>query len=389
MSSSASRMSAQGPTLPPIRSLQQPAGATDAHRLPTTNRLPPLRRPVQPNHRSTNSLGASIPTSGLAHTPEFFNPIHRDIASSMAAQEGLSRSLEKAFNVYNDRVRSDLRDFRGLCTSLVAQEQQEAMKWYSLCLKVMKERDIARQQLHLLSLERNSGSLTSPPISPSSTDQEAELNKALKRGREDYMMSNTVETASASSRSSSVETRPTRPLRLSPVHSPSGSPTRMSTSPLPVNDPSPSTLSASPTSMALPPSPQTNSHGRVDHRPGKRRKSCEAIGPTEVSSPRVKQQSRTPSPLSFPGHLRSLPPQQSADFPHIDLMYVPTNGLLVCRACILHKSKAPTVEPKSFPTTASWDDLRQHCLRAHPEACADVARLCPAEIFELRRRLSV
>ena len=46
-------------------------------------------------------------------------------------------------------------------------------------------------------------------------------------------------------------------------------------------------------------------------------------------------------------------------------------------------------EPRTFPKGASWDELRAHCVRAHPEACVDVARLHPAEIFELRRRLSM
>lgn len=54
----------------------------------------------------------------------------------------------------------------------------------------------------------------------------------------------------------------------------------------------------------------------------------------------------------------------------------------------LETSKSPSFEPKAFSLSASWDELRDHCIGMHPDACADVARLQPAEIFELRRRLS-
>ena len=45
-------------------------------------------------------------------------------------------------------------------------------------------------------------------------------------------------------------------------------------------------------------------------------------------------------------------------------------------------------EPQTFPTDTMWDELRDHCVKEHPSACSDVARLHPAEIYELRRRLA-
>jgi hypothetical protein len=56
----------------------------------------------------------------------------------------------------------------------------------------------------------------------------------------------------------------------------------------------------------------------------------------------------------------------------------------------LHCNKLPQSSrpaPKSFPTNAQWDVLRSHCMTQHPVECADVARLHPAEVYELRRRL--
>lgn len=43
--------------------------------------------------------------------------------------------------------------------------------------------------------------------------------------------------------------------------------------------------------------------------------------------------------------------------------------------------------PKTFPTNVNWNELRDHCVSEHPTACQDVARLCPADLNELRRRL--
>ena len=63
--------------------------------------------------------------------------------------------------------------------------------------------------------------------------------------------------------------------------------------------------------------------------------------------------------------------------------------IIIIITCRLEKPKPSSTEPKVFPPSASWDELRDHCIRMHPEACADVARLHPAEIFELRRRLSL
>ncbi|KAF8812729.1 hypothetical protein BYT27DRAFT_7042185, partial [Phlegmacium glaucopus] len=74
---------------------------------------------------------------------------------------------------------------------------------------------------------------------------------------------------------------------------------------------------------------------------------------------------------------------------HTDIMYMPIKGRLSCRACLLDKTTNPSSSrnPKSFPTDACWNELRDHCVNEHPTACADVARLCPADLNELRRRL--
>jgi len=75
---------------------------------------------------------------------------------------------------------------------------------------------------------------------------------------------------------------------------------------------------------------------------------------------------------------------------HTDIMYMPMKGRLYCRACLLDKTTNPSSKnrnPKTFPTTVNWNELRDHCVNEHPTACKDVARLSPADLNELRRRL--
>jgi len=101
--------------------------------------------------------------------------------------------------------------------------------------------------------------------------------------------------------------------------------------------------------------------------------------------------SRTPTPT--PTHL---------DLDHVDIMYIPLHERLVCRVCFLRTTSQPsstssrrTKQTKnknkasitSFPTTAPWEHLREHCVKEHPSACADISRLGPEGICELRRRL--
>ena len=330
---------------------------TSSHQRQAISRGAPIGRrsihcsqiPVRAPTSSSNSRPRTVDDFNLRPTQN----VHA-VAVSMAKNQGLVQSIEKAFNVYGERIRADLRDFRGLCTNLVVQEQMEADKWHSLCMKIMKERDYARQQLHILSQERRT---QSPPTSPVMTNEGSSAT-ALKRGIEDVdpaPMDDTVRNTS----SSPVDVRPMRGIRLSPVHSPACSSARLSASPPP---PFSHSISPSPPSSADIVDGENSAAGSSDGPPVKRRKSVESdrsvssertlVDPTAQVDRRtlqnsngvhVKQQSRTPSPLSFPTKppafvpppgktlgVRSLP----GEFTHVDLMYVPMKGSLVCRACL-------------------------------------------------------
>ncbi|KAJ3494618.1 hypothetical protein NLJ89_g10772 [Agrocybe chaxingu] len=343
------------------------------------------------------------------------------VAVSLAENKTAVLSIERAFQIYTERHESDLRDFRGLCIGLAAHEQHEKEKWHSLCMKIMKERDMARQRVEELVEEREDIGI---PTNEKMIERVLGTNGAVKRGREEA----DVEAAGHESKSDGGSDKAQRPVRSLRGHSPMVSPPGSPSYPVYTPHLPPSLTSRS---CSLPPKPASprglpppdydakstssapasvttfnirEAHPSGTEPPLKRRKSCDTAVSHPSSSPTAvetenrplqnvngsKQQSRTPSP---PVMVRkSSSAIAPGEFCHVDLMYLQVKGVLTCRACLLNKNK-PTSgnipEPKSFPMSASWDQLRDHCVKEHPDACADVARLHPADIFELRKRLNL
>ncbi|KAF8952211.1 hypothetical protein BDZ97DRAFT_1931128 [Flammula alnicola] len=397
-------------------------------------------------HRMRNLQPFSTPQNPNASSQRPYsnaNAAHH-VARSLAETQSLVKNIEAAFTVYGERLQADLRDFRTLCTTLVMQEQQEKEQWHSLCIKIMKERDAARVRVQALL----SGGREAHPGAPrtSSPPNDTGSIRGAKRGREDPNATVSEAMGDASPRSKSSEPRPLRSLRSSPTPSPPGSPSRVTghpslspteSSPPPPNsaesDQVPSTptpIQSAPPSLTTfrataTPSPTPSSGSNKSDQaapecqpPMKRRKSCDSSLSTCSTTTLVdRSQERMTNALRDSNgaacrdvklrlHSRSpvatehlpLPvvnptgaPCLPGEFSHVDIMYVPVNGSLVCRACLLDSTKpsAMPMEPKAFPTNASWDALRDHCIREHPSACVDVARLHPAEVFELRRRLNM
>ena len=321
---------------------------------------------AQPSQQHSTCLVRAVRPAGQAlppprpkdlHVPPFDFPIQTFLETGPpSSREDSVKSMERAFNAYGERLRSDLRDMRGLCTQLIAQEKQEAAKWYALCAKVIRERDYARQRVNMLAYGRNGSRALSSLSSSSSSETAAaaqipnDANRASKRSYEDDESSQLLEGLPPLSRSKSAEARPIRPLRLSPVHSPVGSPTRSTMSP-PSSLPPLSASMTPPSSGASTTSIYTNS----SDRPVKRTRSREPPSRSSVETtladstnrlvlatstrsppPRIKQQSRTPSPLT--PNSSTLPPASAPaaapDFSHVDLMYVRRQSSLVCRACL-------------------------------------------------------
>lgn len=242
-------------------------------------------------------------------------------------REDPMRNFDKAFNAYGERLRADLRGMHGVCTQLIAQEKQEAAKWYAMCARAIVERDQARKRFD--SLTNGAGSPSSAAGEVQNTGVAGPLNSKHRGG------SSGAQELSSTGKLSL--------LHLPPVHSPPESPP-----PSPHLSTSPASSSAMAISPTLPHSTISPSSSHVEvsqfgQRPVKRRKSCEVTrliahdaqpgGSGRVPEHtlpcnlKIKQQSRTPSPLTLPTDFPS-------DFSHVDLMYVSVKGMFVCRACL-------------------------------------------------------
>jgi len=287
--------------------------------------------------------------------------------------------IEAAFKAYENRLQTDLRDFRAMCSRLILQEQEEKEKWHTLCLKMMKERDTARQRVSALISERATSHLSSPSVTTASAYANEHLaSKVPKRARDENSSAAQASTHELPpTRSSPVESRPIRSLRSSPIPSPPGSPsaslynsstavhssslpsTATTSSPPPGSNatvpptlPTPrSTLRSSPVNplniMTFNPPRSPNDKtcfdvfGVIDipeTRPVKRRKSIDSSSSnnkkTTEDGETIKGSNCHPS--------RDVKVKSDAEvsaprpflIAHTDIMYIPMKGRLSCRACL-------------------------------------------------------
>ena len=50
--------------------------------------------------------------------------------------------------------------------------------------------------------------------------------------------------------------------------------------------------------------------------------------------------------------------------------------------------KTHSFSVKRFPGNAAWGDLIGHCKSEHPKACADLEKLGPSQIAEMKQRMA-
>ncbi|PPQ99486.1 hypothetical protein CVT24_005277 [Panaeolus cyanescens] len=363
----------------------------------------------------------------------------------------LSQTIETAFKVFNDRFQKDLREFQTVCTRFVIKEMQEKDRWHRLYLEVVKERDEARmsrgykrtrEECDHDSHSPSPQSASPPSPSPLYASQPSPRSASPPplSGSPGPTPITTTTTSTTVERIPSISHSPTS--SPSPVSSSSPSLTPASSS-------SSSTSSLNPSSSSLPerhPSPPVTNHmimrfydfgaaQNIDSFAGvveddalpepKRRKSLDLGEPSprrgemkrsRTQSPRVRgtavggrtspvtqhakvevKKEEEPHPMPMPKPMSSQAFHATfiaEEFEHVDIMYIRRGDTLVCRACSLKSKPQPSSqptsamsEPTSFSVLTPWDDLKRHCVVEHPEECGEVARLHPAEIFELRRRI--
>ena len=61
----------------------------------------------------------------------------------------------------------------------------------------------------------------------------------------------------------------------------------------------------------------------------------------------------------------------------------------VCDVCRTLDPLAAKKGAGCFPRNSQWPALFDHCMREHPKACEDMEKLTPAQIAEMRARMSM
>ncbi|KAF9457399.1 hypothetical protein BDZ94DRAFT_1301940 [Collybia nuda] len=399
MTSSQGRLSVQG--VPPRSA---PPNVPSTSRAPVQPSPAPATQP-QPQPHSHSQVTINIPTITF---------------------------LDAAFRTYADRCATELSNLRTVCTRAILKERQDREKWRSHCVTFKQERDIARDRVRALIGEREAH-LVRPVISEDQTKDTCPAEGESKAISESFRSvpsreSTPSSTAVASDPEDDVSfyllpyPSPTR-LVNAPVASPvtSHKRSRSADAVLPSSSSSKRDLTAfditvteNPHGDRLIPTERAMKRRRSEDPPASARFTsveggglgeCDMELESEVDGaelqPKLEVQETPRRNLRSPSGSPSLhaspigQPSPAIELSHVDLMYLPTNGKLVCRVCMLASSKVsisphtPAPLVTSFPTDSAWDTLRDHCAKEHASECADIARLHPAEVYELRRRLSM
>ncbi|KAJ7124510.1 hypothetical protein C8R44DRAFT_734983 [Mycena epipterygia] len=340
---------------------------------------------------------------------------------------GTRTFLDTTFRTYASRIQTEFNALRAACARAVQREQHKAAAMRGACARLAHERDAAEEKLRVLRDRRaRAGKRTRAQVE--SEDAEAEFEYAA-----------TGLLSPVSPPQLPTQSPPPRLLspfvlaaRRSPRHTPdpedrTGFDLTVSCDAFPrpskrrrVSGSSERTFVAGPESESTkqttkretcPPAgfgecdmdlesdsesgSESDTEGSVSSRSKSPQSSRAASSAPPASSapaaaevqPSLKREPTPPAPAPAPSDRASL------DLQHIDIMYLPADGKLVCRPCLLavtSTSGKPAPGPiQAFGPGASWDMLRTHCEAAHPEACRDVVGLGQAGVRELRRRLGL
>jgi hypothetical protein len=283
--------------------------------------------------------------------------------------------FDTTFRYYAERCSTELANLRSVCTRAILKEKQDKEKWRSHCVTFKQERDVARERVRALIGEREAHLL---PLPTHSEDQNKDGASAEADGKAISESSRSVPSRESTPSSTAVASDPEDDLSLYLLPYPSPPP------------PPSSTLKRSRSAdPALPSSAfkrdttgfditvHENPHGGVwieSERAMKRRRGegstlepvasptrrsnadvnglgeCDMEleseadasetkpkdGDKEAPKPKLKSKSKSKSPRGSPSIRPKAiqKPTSGIELSHVDLMYVPTNGKLVCRVCL-------------------------------------------------------
>jgi hypothetical protein len=287
--------------------------------------------------------------------------------------------LDNAFRSSAERIQSELANLRTACTRAIFREQQDKERWRRHCVTFKQERDVARERVRALIVEREVHMAQAGTGAGTGTSAEGGCSTESGGARNDGVVLAASRDSTPSSTTAALLSSPDDDVNLYSFAYPS--PTFS-----PLTDVTPSTLD-------LPP-PRSRSADAVLHRnytatkkrdrtafdvtvtenpAGERRiqttpikkrrrrdslsKASDSSASTAVEEPTLElgasatDDSRTDAveagdtgvhditnKVKAPHVDPSTPPPKSAtpriELTHVDLMYVPTSGKLVCRACL-------------------------------------------------------
>lgn len=305
------------------------------------------------------SAPPNLPSTSRAQAP--YPPITVSQAQSVADIPTIA-FLDAAFHTYAERCASELANLRIVCTRAILKERQDREKWRSHCVTFKQERDVARERVRALIGEREAH-LVRPR---GAEDQNKGGNSPRGDGRAVSESSRSVPSRETTPSSTAVASDLGDDLSNYLLSYPSPTSVHLNVPPPPPTSPHkrsrsadavlPSTSKGGFTAFDL--TVTENPHGGrliQTERVIKRRRSedtprtpirqatmengglgeCDMELESEADTPEtpiLKTRSTYGSPSMRPAVVEK--PSAALELTHVDLMYVPTNGKLVCRVCM-------------------------------------------------------
>ncbi|KAJ6544313.1 hypothetical protein B0H19DRAFT_299429 [Mycena capillaripes] len=420
--------SSQSPVTPPRRTARLPLSPKHNHDNLRRHHIP-RRDAVTPQAPSLAHANARLIHERLQQNHDRLQvQLHaRPPANSSLPAGPVKAFLDTTFRAYASRIQTEFTSLRAACARAVQREQHQAAQMRSTCARLARERDVAEEKLRVLLDRRKrshsevekedadaetTGLLYPPsPVSPLQLPTQSPpprlMSPFVLAVRRSPSHTPDPEDRTGFDLTVSCDTLP-RPMKKRRV---SASPERASTArpdgdavvtteretcpPAGFGECDMDLESGSESDSSSDSEADTSSFSSGSKpRSSSRAASSSLSVVTEIAKPSLEQRP-TPPPSASPAPAPT-PARAHLPLEYVDIMYLPTDGKLVCRVCLLaatsniSSSKTGTGGPiKAFLPGASWDMLRTHSEEAHPDACRDVVGLGLAGVRELRRRLGL
>ncbi|KAJ7155403.1 hypothetical protein C8R43DRAFT_999667 [Mycena crocata] len=432
------RRTARSPFTPNNNPASRPNVETLLHR----HRIPIRRR--QQNTLPPNALSLAQASARLVQErlQQHQNRLQvqlqaRPAPSSPVPVVSVKEFLDTSFRAYASRIQLEFNNLRAQCARAVQHEQHQTAGILNACAHLAHERDVAQEKYRVL-LERRARagkrtrtqveseeaaadleatgllyplSPVSPPQLPTQSPPPRLLSPFMLAARRNPSHTPDPEDTTGFDLTVSCDSlsRPTKKRRVSDssectlvppgVEENAAKPATRDRETCP-----PAPVGFGECDMDLESESESDYESAINVSKSKSRSSLRAASSPPAKSQTCQNQSLTPPPSACADKVH-------LDVEYVDIMYLPTDGKLVCRVCLcvccltslgLHshsfflrlaatstKHSTRPSQIKAFVPGAAWDILRAHCEESHPDACRDVIGLGKVGVQELRRRMGL